>query len=205
VKGFAAEVMSAIEIHADVTVISPGHKPGGYGVATDGEPQGHVQRDGWPELATYNLGPSRIEASFPVVEGTASVYALRSVEDNMAAGNWFPPILNNEGRQCILAEALRVSPESFTWQLRPQKTIEYQSKSPYLKSLRNFLEDEISKQRATAQALADQGLMDPSEISKAMPQIIVDVTDWRESGPTLPEDQPSLPNVEIRVRHETVR
>jgi hypothetical protein len=178
--GFAAELMSGIRVRITIQVISPGTTMGGYGAAGDCASIIEEQRDNWPPTPHYRLSLDKGAGDGELVGGAEPVYMQRmtggSYSDHSCGDGIY---LSDQRRQNLLAEMLGVKPDAIAWEVDIHHPIAFRSQKQYEADVLAFLNGEIEKQRTTATALADKGLITPGDVRDALPEIIVDVSDER--------------------------
>jgi hypothetical protein len=202
--GFAPELMSGIRVRANVRVISPGASPGGEGFAACGGVPPSNAIEGWPPVRQYSLSTNSAPDSFELVGGPEAIYARRIesahyIEHCCGSGIYLSP----ERRQRFVAEMLGVKPDRLAWQVEVSRTIEYTTQKQFETELLTFVNGEIEKQRATATALADKNLITPGDVTSALPEIIVSVSDEREDRTTPLEDVTNLPQRVVYDKYQT--
>ena len=193
--GFASELMSGIRVSAYVRVISPGAKPGGEGFAACGGVPPSNAIEGWPPVRQYSLSANSAPDSFELVGGAEAIYARRTESAHYIANCCGMGLyLSPERRRSFVAEMLGVKPAAIAWEVEVPRFIVFHSQTQYETELLAIVNGEIEKQRATATALADKNLITPGDVTSALPEIIVSVSDEREDRATPLEDVKNLPS-----------
>ncbi|MGC1383802.1 MAG: hypothetical protein WA823_08490 [Candidatus Acidiferrales bacterium] len=87
--------------------------------------------------------------------------------------------LTDERQRRLIAEMTGVKPEEIPWEVDATQTIEFKSQAQFQKELLAFIGKVQEKQRRTATALADHGLITPGDVSEALPEFEVFIDDQR--------------------------
>jgi hypothetical protein len=178
--GFAAKLMSGIRVRAEVAVVLPNSRAGGSGTSADCGIAISATRDAWPPTPYYGLHVAAGPGAVQLLGGAEPVYSERFTAMHFApypcAGGI---ILSSESRRRLVAMMLGVKPEAISWQVQVSKTIVYRSQPQYEADLLAFVNGEIEKERATAEALADKNLIVPGDVASALPEIFLIVDDQR--------------------------
>jgi hypothetical protein len=175
-------------VRITIQVISPGTTMGGYGMAGDCASSIEEQPDNWPPTPHYRVAVDKGAGGAELVGGAEPIYMERMTgghyEDHGCSDGIY---LSDQRRQNLLAEMLGVKAYSFAWEVDMHHPVAFRSQKQYEAEVLAFLNGEIEKQRATATALADKGLITPGDVRDALPEILVDVSDERGSETPLAE------------------
>ena len=94
----------------------------------------------------------------------------------------------------MIAEMLSISPAAIPWQTGLMTTIAFQSPEQFDHAVLDFVEEQQQKYRATVAALADRGLLTPSEAEESLPELKLKLNDMRGEGTTPIPDPANLPS-----------
>jgi len=195
--GFAANLLSSIKVYAAVLVVNPGAEQPQTGSATSCGAYIVQPREGWPGIGTYGLSRHKGGSNFNVVGGAVPVYATRqelprytgSVDCLMSSNVYLSP----SDRLQLIAEMLGVSPEAMPWETGTETKIEFKSLIQFDAELLDFVNEQQQKYRETASALADHGLLLPSEVEASLPELNLEIQDMRGVGAKFIPELPNLP------------
>lgn len=198
--GFAADMLSNITVRATIFVADPGAGLFGTGGAGDCFVASAVPGKDWPAIGQYALSKTKDNGTLLVVGGVDPIYGTRrelghySGDHSMACGVGLGP----DQRLRLTAEMLGVDPASMPWNTAPHMNIVFQSPEQYQSALLALVRDEQQKYRTTTAALAERGLITPSEADdpETMPRLYLQVNDMRKDAAPLPELANLPPRVE---------
>ncbi len=202
--GFTADLLARIQVHATLVVVLPGSEVLGLGNGFScGVPGTGPPRADWPEVGQYVLSKQKGDTASLVVGGIDPIYATR--EDSThhlgeSCGTSRDVYLGPNERFRLIAEMLGISPDAMQWQTALVKNIEFQSLEQFDAELIALVQVEQQKFRETASALADHGLLLPSEVEDSLPEMELDLQDMR--GPVA-APIPHLSNLPPRVEWAT--
>lgn len=181
--GFAADLLGSIKVTAIFEIVSPGALM--YGSGGDSGSCGAVlpeSHNGWPPIPQHFLFRQTEAESSLVVGGVNPVYAgqeMRSLADErcQSSGSLF---FGADKRLRLIAEMLGTPPEEMPWSVGNFRTIEFQSVEQCRQEILAFVTNQLEKYRSTANALSDKGLIEPSDIETAMPELDLELRDRRD-------------------------
>jgi hypothetical protein len=201
-SGFAADMLSNINVRAKIFVVSP--EMGGMQMNTAGDcfVEADPPRKDCPSTRQYVLTNQKREGAQLVVGGIDPVYAtteLSTTYSGEQGGSGFGVDLVPDRRLRLIAEMLGVEPAAIGWDAAPQINIAFQSPEQYEDVVRSFVRGEQQKYRATVTALVERGVITPSEADGAeiLPRLYLQVNDMRKEASPLPELANLPPGVEI--------
>ncbi|HEX8816305.1 MAG TPA: hypothetical protein VF753_12460 [Terriglobales bacterium] len=200
-SGFAADMLSNTTVRAAVYVLNPGMERSYGGSGGSCFTENAPPHDGWPPIGQYVLSTDKTNGNFIVVAGIEPVYARRDESTHYFGDSClssFGVHLGSDERLHLIAEMLGVDPFSIPWNTAPETSIVFQSPEQYERTLLVFVHGEQEKYRATAMALAERGLLTPSEAEdlEALPKLQLQINDARKDPSPLPELASLPPRVE---------
>jgi hypothetical protein len=189
--GFAADMLSNVKVRAAVYVLNPGTERAYGGGAGSCFSETAAPRDGWPSIGQYVLSADKTRGNLIVVAGIDFIYAKREESVHYSDGCRFAfgVYLGPDQRLRLIAEMLGVSPDSIVWNTAPETSVDFQSPEQYESAILAFARGEQEKYRATVSALAQRGLITPSEAEnpEILPTLQLQINDMRKDAAPLPE------------------
>lgn len=183
-SGFAADLLSSIRVHATLVVVLPGSNESGLGGGSSCGLGGTAPpRENWPVTGQYFLSKQKRDGASLVVGGIDPIYAIRE-QSTYYLGDTFCTTstgvhLGPNERLRLIAEMLGVPPQAIEWQTWLVKNIAFQSLEQFDSDLIALVDEQQQKYRETASALADHGLLLPSEVEASLPELDLEIQDMR--------------------------
>lgn len=181
--GFAADLLTNTTVHAEIFVVVPGSGTFGGGSASccgGGSTDRRPER--WPLTGQYALSREQSDGALLLVGGIDPIYATREQSTHylgdlchMSRGLY----MGAAQRLGLIAEMLGIPSEAIPWQTDPTTQIEFRSLPQFNNALLSFVAEQQEKYRTTAAALADKGLLTPSEAQEALPKLELKLSDMR--------------------------
>jgi hypothetical protein len=178
--GFAADLLSHVEVIATANIVLPGEVYGGGSSSCRSGSFAFLGHDAWPRIGQYQLVTEPAEGDAELVDGSRPVFARRFEEPHYIR-SW-SPFLGSGERLEFIAEMLGISSQEIPWKTSMTTTIEFESNAQAEQALRDFVEQQREMQRQTVVALAAVNLLTPSEVQTALPRLTLKVNDLRGDG-----------------------
>jgi hypothetical protein len=197
--GFAAHLLSSIEITAELFVVLPDSPGVGYGSAgCCGLTLKQAPREDWPAFGTYAINKHPGADSSLLLSVIDPIYANRSESTHYQSFGCGDFTLTPEDRRRFIAHMLQIQPEAVAWKTSISHTITYHSPQQFDFDLRSFITEQQDQYRSTAQALAEHHLMTDSDAGQSLPVLALRLHDMRgEGGAALAEPSPLPPRVTL--------
>lgn len=195
-KGFAAELLASIHAQATVFVLPPGLGLVGDGLGSACGAYLDFVRKGWPETGQYALSTQKQTGAWLVVGGADPVYASRTESTHYIADEC-PMLLHlrldSGERARLVAEMSGVAPDSLGWSTSFRTDIVFNSLEQFDETIRALVQKQEQGYRATASALVQRGVLDTSEVESSLPQLELEIENYRGPGAAPIHAIPNLP------------
>jgi hypothetical protein len=178
--GFAADLLSHVEVIATADIVLPGEAGGGSSGGCRFRSSVFLGRGAWPRIGQYQLVTEHAEGDVELVDGSHPVFARRFEQPYYVRPS--SPLLGSQERLEFIAEMLGISAEEIPWKTAMTTTIEFESNAQTERALRDFVEQQREMQRQTVVALAAVNLLTPGEVQTALPRLMLKVNDFRGDG-----------------------
>jgi hypothetical protein len=186
--GFAADLLTSVNVRANVFAVLPGTGAGSGGSAGDCFIDSDREKEGWPKSGQYILSRDNSEGALLspgamlLVAGIDPIYATRVERYHFYGDPCSRVVLRPEQRVRLIEEMLGSSEEDLRWQTQVTENIEFQSTGQFTVDLLAFVGKQQQMYRATAEALEAKGLMDKSEVQQSLPLLLLSLNDARGAG-----------------------
>jgi hypothetical protein len=178
--GFAADLLTSVNVRANVFAVLPGTGAGSGGSGGDCFNETDREKEGWPKSGQYILSREKSEGAMLLVAGSDPVYATRVERYHFYGDPCGRVVLGPEQRVRLIEEMLGSS--DLRWQTQVTEDIEFRSTSQFSVDLLAFVEKQQQMYRVTAEALEAKGLMEKFEAQQSLPLLLLTLNDARGDG-----------------------
>jgi hypothetical protein len=178
--GFAADLLTSVNVRANVFAVLPGTGAGSGGSGGDCFIESDREKEGWPKSGQYILSREKSEGAMLLVAGIDPVFATRGERYHFSGDPCGRVVLGSEQRVRLIEEMLGST--DLRWQTQVTEDIEFRSTSQFSVDLLAFVEKQQQMYRVTAEALEAKGLMEKFEVQQSLPLLLLTLNDARGEG-----------------------